>query len=229
MKFAVHVKEANQKENNIVKTKTMTSCSFLFLDFDGVIKESITIKSDAFEELFTQFGEQMVSKVREHHTKNGGLSRYEKIPLYLEWAGEDNGDVTVSKFCDSFSTLVTQAVIDSPWVGGVKAFLESAQNEKMLFLLTATPQQEIEEILNALQIMHCFKEVHGAPMTKGAAMANILSKYNADATNAVMVGDSKSDYAAAKENGVGFILRRTFHNVDLQDTLNCQMIDDFTQ
>ena len=209
--------------------QTLTTYRYIFIDFDGVIKESITIKSDAFEELFAPFGDKTASRVRDHHENNGGLSRYEKIPLYLNWAGEDGKSSMVEKFCDKFSTLVTQAVIDSPWVGGVQAFLESAQNEKMLFLLTATPQQEIEEILNALQIMHYFKEVHGAPMTKGAAMANILSKYNADATNAVMVGDSKSDYAAAKENGVGFILRRTFHNVDLQETLNCQMIDDFTQ
>ena len=209
--------------------QTLTTYRYIFIDFDGVVKESITIKSDAFEELFAPFGDKTASRVRDHHENNGGLSRYEKIPLYLNWAGEDGKSSTVEKFCDKFSTLVTQAVIDSPWVGGVQAFLESAQNEKMLFLLTATPQQEIEEILNALQIMHYFKEVHGTPMTKGAAMANILSKYNADATNAVMVGDSKSDYVAAKENGVGFILRRTFHNVDLQHTLNCQMIDDFTQ
>ena len=199
----------------------------ILLDFDGVIKESITIKSDAFEELFTKFGEQTVSKVREHHTQNGGLSRYEKIPLYLEWAGEDSRDVTVIKFCDSFSTLVTQAVIDSQWVNGIQAFLSTHHKDKNIFLVTVTPQQEIEEILNALHIAHCFTGVYGAPTEKTEAMADIISRYTIDASDAVMVGDSKGDYDAAKKNGIPFVLRRTQYNTDLQNTLNCDMIDDF--
>jgi len=212
-----------------VKLATLTSCCFVFLDFDGVVKESITIKSDAFEELFAQFGEQTVSRVRDHHKSNGGLSRYEKIPLYLDWAGEDDGDVTVNKFCDSFSALVMQAVIESPWVNGVQAFLETCNEGKNIFLLTATPQEEIEKILDVLHIRHCLKEVYGAPTRKSEAMADIISRYTINTSDAVMVGDSKNDYDAAKKNGVKFVLRRTPHNTDLQNALRCDMIDDFTQ
>ena len=206
---------------------SILACRFVFLDFDGVIKESIRVKTDAFEELFTKFGEQTVCKVREHHTKNGGLSRYEKIPLYLEWAGEDFGDGAVNQYCDSFSTLVTQAVIDSPWVAGVQAFLQQHEEVKSFYLLTATPQTEIEEILDAIHIKHCFKGIYGAPARKAEAMSETICRYTIDTSDAVMVGDSRSDYEAAKENGVKFVLRRTPNNADLQHSLNCDMIDDF--
>ena len=36
----------------------------IFFDFDGVIKESVEIKSDAFERLFLPFGDAIVKKVR---------------------------------------------------------------------------------------------------------------------------------------------------------------------
>ena len=201
----------------------------IFLDFDGVIKDSITIKSDAFAELFASFGDKTVLRVRDHHESNGGLSRYEKIPLYLEWAGERDTGSLVQKYCEQFSKIVTHAVIDSHWVSGAQSFLESSKNEKVLFLLTATPQKEIEEILKALQIAHCFKEVHGAPADKTESMSDILCRYTIDSKDAVMVGDSKNDYVAAVENGIDFILRKTRHNADLQSVLECQMIIDFTE
>ena len=39
-------------------------------DFDGVIKESIDIKSKAFEKLFKPFGEKVTKRVKTHHEKN---------------------------------------------------------------------------------------------------------------------------------------------------------------
>ena len=57
----------------------------VFWDFDGVIKDSVGVKSDAFESIFLPFGRDVAAKVREHHEKNGGVSRHKKIPLYLAW------------------------------------------------------------------------------------------------------------------------------------------------
>ena len=41
---------------NIKKAKT------IFWDFDGVIKDSVSVKSDAFEELFLPFGSDVAKK-----------------------------------------------------------------------------------------------------------------------------------------------------------------------
>ena len=39
----------------------------IFWDFDGVIKESVGVKSDAYEKLFLPFGEGVAKKIRRHH------------------------------------------------------------------------------------------------------------------------------------------------------------------
>ena len=65
------------------------SAKAIFWDFDGVIKDSVSLKSDAFSELFSSSDKAVVNKINEHHELNGGVSRYEKIPLYLEWSGKD--------------------------------------------------------------------------------------------------------------------------------------------
>ena len=46
----------------------------IFWDFDGVIKDSVKVKSTAFGELFAPFGEDIVNRVIEHHEANSGIS-----------------------------------------------------------------------------------------------------------------------------------------------------------
>ena len=62
--------------------------SVVFWDFDGVIKDSVDIKSIAFEKLFSIYGTKISKKVRAHHEKNAGVSRFDKIPLYMSWSNE---------------------------------------------------------------------------------------------------------------------------------------------
>src|SRR5437773_2146653 len=77
-------------------------------DFDGVIKESVSVKSDAFARLFEPFGAEIAARVRRHHEMNTGMSRFEKIPLYLSWAGEQAEPETVARYCARFADAVKQ-------------------------------------------------------------------------------------------------------------------------
>ena len=188
----------------------------VFWDFDGVIKESVSVKTDAFESLFRPFGADVAQRVRGHHEAHSGVSRYQKIPVYLGWAGESASEDAVRQYCDRFSGMVRQRVIDAPWVPGVREYLTSRHAEQQFVLVTAPPQGEIEEILRDLGIAHCFREIHGAPMSKGDAIAEVLRKWECPAAESVMVGDSEADLGAATSNGVAFVLRRTPLNRELQ-------------
>ena len=137
----------------------------VFWDFDGVIKDSVEVKSTAFEKLFLDYGSLVSDKVREHHENNGGVSRFEKIPLYLSWTPEIISSKLIQEFCDRFSVMVKQSVVDSPWVDGFLEFFEY-HREKKHVLVTATPVEEIEEILSLLGIRHFFYRIYGAPRTK---------------------------------------------------------------
>ena len=202
--------------------------SAIFLDFDGVIKDSVEVKSDAFEHLFMSFGPEIASKVRQHHETNVGISRYEKLPLYLVWAGLVPNEEMISEYSDQFSSLVMQRVIESDWVPGIINFLRNSPERTRLFVVTATPQAEIEEMLKQLAIANYFTSVIGAPTPKAEAMRLLMERFSISAEQAILVGDSKSDYLAAKANKVDLILRRTELNQKLQETLECSMISDFT-
>ena len=71
----------------------------IFWDFDGVIKDSLKVKSRAFEKLFLSYGSQTALKVRLHHEKNEGISRFEKIPLYLSWSNDLVTKKKIQEFC----------------------------------------------------------------------------------------------------------------------------------
>jgi len=202
--------------------------SSIFLDFDGVIKESVEAKSEAFESLFLSYGESVASRVRRHHEKNSGISRFEKLPIYLQWAGIEATEDQVIEWSDRFSALVKQRVIDSEWVPGILDFLQEKSGSAQLFVVTATPQAEIEEIIDQLGIAQYFSAVIGAPTPKTEAIQTLLQQFSIQVEQAVMVGDAGSDYLAAKANQVDFILRRTELNQELQDTLGCSMVNNFT-
>ena len=188
----------------------------VFWDFDGVIKDSVMVKSAGYEKLFLPFGEDVVKRVNKHHNVHGGISRYEKIPLYLSWAGEPANPIQAQDFCDRFSELVQQAVVDSPWVPGVCEYLSSHYADQCFVLITGTPQKEIEEILHALNITRYFRNVYGAPKAKTIMVKDVLERLSCPFEQALVIGDSGTDLEAAKNNNVAFLLRRTSLNKELQ-------------
>ena len=211
-----------QSVYNILSTK-----KYIFWDFDGVIKESVEVKSDAFENLFKSFGDEVAKKVRNHHEENGCVSRFDKLPLYLEWAGQDLSPSLIEDYSERFSKLVKQNVINSDWVKGVLDFIHIHSKKQTFFLVTATPQSEIEEILDTLQLKKFFCRVIGAPVSKDKAINQMLSEFSIKPEKALMIGDSSSDYDAALANQVPFILRRTNLNDSLQKRISCPMVNNF--
>jgi phosphoglycolate phosphatase-like HAD superfamily hydrolase len=194
----------------------ISSHAIVFWDFDGVIKDSVEVKTEAFMRLFSACGSETTAKVKAHHEANGGVSRYEKIPLYLTWAGLPCHQEKIHEFCSRFSEAVLDAVVASPWVPGVREYLTSQCGRQYFVLVTATPQREIELILDRLGIAPCFGRVFGAPTTKKEAIATVLQELRIDAADALVVGDSETDRSAAEANLVPFLLRRTAMNRSLQ-------------
>lgn len=200
----------------------------IFWDFDGVIKDSVDVKTAAFESLFLPYGSIVASRVRAHHESHGGVSRFDKIPLYLEWAGLPTTADQINVFCNRFSSLVLQGVVDSPWVPGVRDYLLQNYGRQYFFLITATPQVEIEWIVGELGIAHCFCEIHGAPMNKKNAIARVVERRAIERGKAVVIGDAETDLLAACANGITFFLRRTELNKLLQATYDGPQIEDLT-
>ena len=171
----------------------------LFWDFDGVIKDSVEVKTWAFEELFKPFGKTVSDKVKLHHIENGGMSRYEKIPLYLNWANVEPTNKSVNDMCSQFSIIVKNKVINSPWVPGAYKFLEYHSSNYTSIITSATPQSELLDICKILNIDRFFSKIYGSPTSKSNAIKISLDNYRIDSNKCLMFGDAQADIDAAKK------------------------------
>jgi phosphoglycolate phosphatase-like HAD superfamily hydrolase len=199
----------------------------VFWDFDGVIKDSVAVKTEAFGQLFESFGDEVSGRVRAHHESHGGMSRFEKIPLYLMWAGVPVTESVVAAYCSRFSDIALRRVVDAPWVAGVERILRENPYGQEFILVTATPQDEIAEILATIDLRSCFSEIFGAPMKKGAAICDCLSRRAVPLAQCLMIGDARADMDAAVENGIPFLLRRHASNKDVFCNYSGDSVEDF--
>jgi phosphoglycolate phosphatase-like HAD superfamily hydrolase len=208
---------------------SIDSYQLIFWDFDGVIKDSVDVKTRAFIRLFDRYGLDVAEKVRAHHLDNGGMSRFDKLPIYLRWAGEDPSEDRVSEFCDRFSQLALQGVIDAPWVPGVENCLRSNPHRQIFVLISATPQDEIELILQMIDLKKCFIDVFGAPISKKEAIRMTLESRGIDPRNCLMIGDARADLEAAQLNHVPFLLRLHATNTAVFADYTGSMVRDFME
>jgi len=191
----------------------------VFWDFDGVVKDSLEVKTEGFRWIVRSAGPLVCDRVQRHHESHGGMSRFDKIPLYLTWADMPANAGPVHNACAEFSAFVTDAVAKSPWVGGVPEYLRNNPGNQLFILVTSTPSEEIAQILNQLDLLPCFSKIFGAPSSKVDAVASSLANLQIAPDRAVFVGDSMTDYEAASSNYVPFLLRRHRLNKDIAASL----------
>jgi len=212
---------------SLILGEILSRFRLIFWDFDGVIKESVAIKTEAFGQLFSPFGADVVESVRLHHEANGGMSRFEKVPVYLAWAGLPVTEQLVEDYIRQFSKAVLSRVVAAPWVPGVEHILRSNPYQQEFVLVTATPQGEIEEILAAINLRPCFSDVFGAPTRKGDAILQSLHRRDVLSSDCLMIGDASADMNAALENDVPFLLRLHHDNRAVFSHYSGAFVEDF--
>jgi phosphoglycolate phosphatase-like HAD superfamily hydrolase len=208
--------------------RLIRSLKLIFWDFDGVIKDSVSVKTDAFVKLFLPYGAEVAKKVQRHHEENGGMSRFEKFPIYMRWVGEEPTEGRVKAFCEKFSRIVLKNVIDSPWVPGAEKYLRLNPNNQIFVLVSATPQDEIEHIVETLDLRRSFVAVFGAPTSKKEAIRITLGNYKIPSLDCLMIGDATADMEAARSNNVPFLLRLHATNRHILEKHNVNFVEDFT-
>ena len=184
----------------------MSRFDALVLDFDGVVLQSVDVKTRAFIELYTPHGPEVLAKVLEHHLVHGGVSRYEKFRLYHRTLlKRELGADEEAALGKRFTALVEDAVIAAPWVAGAREFLEMHHRRLPIFVASGTPEEELVRVVERRGIAHYFAGVHGSPRTKGGIIATCVREGDLDAKRVLMVGDAITDYEGAQEAGVAFV------------------------
>lgn len=179
----------------------------IILDFDGVILESLDIKTKAFLKVYQDYPEH-ADEIAQYHLQNGGVSRYKKfvhinsnilkIPIDKD---------KVEELANIFSEAVVDEMLQCPFVGGALEFLENYSTVARLYVASGTPHDELRFIVEKCGLTQFFNGVYGTPRTKAEIIKYILNKENVDNNEAVFIGDAITDYDGAKEANVPFIAR----------------------
>lgn len=170
--------------------------NFIF-DFDGVIADSVEIKTLAFKQLFEREGKGLARKIARHHKAHGGVSRFDKIRYYTRvFLNRDISERQVRVLAGKFSKIVLGKVIRAPLIKGARKFMESLKG-KNLYLISATPGKEIKLIVRKKGLDKYFACVLGSPLAKKENLKFLMDKYGLNSGESVYFGDSQEDKQAA--------------------------------
>ncbi|MBL4615051.1 MAG: HAD family hydrolase [Magnetovibrio sp.] len=178
--------------------------------------ESADIKTDAFRELYGEFGEDVVARCVAHHEHHAGISRVHKIELYhQEYLGEKLSPEALAVWTKRYSELVENKVVSAPAVSGAVDFLDATQGQLKLYVISGTPQDELCRIVAARGWSGYFEEVHGSPRLKPQIIEDIVARTGVDKKRVLFVGDAMTDYDAARDTSLAFLGRVAPHHEDV--------------
>ncbi len=180
----------------------------IFFDFDGVLVESMQVKIDAFRSLYAPYGRDIEEKALAHYLANTGINRGIRITeCHRAFLGRELAEAEVRSLSDRFGELVEDRVVACEWVPGARAVLEHWYRRLPLFLVSATPNEELARILEHRGMTHYFASVHGSPPDKITVIGRLLEEHGWTGDQVLMVGDGPPDHRAAAANGVAFVGR----------------------
>jgi phosphoglycolate phosphatase-like HAD superfamily hydrolase len=179
----------------------------LIFDFDGVIAESIAMKAEAFRKTFS-FVPEHQDEIVTYHLDNGGMSRYVKFRnIYRDILHEELTKEQELGLAHCYEGLVRERMFEIPLVFGAEAILQQYAGCLPLYVVSATPQEEMEEIVSRRGLSKYFNRVYGSPRSKADCIREILGDTGVMPGETLFIGDAPQDWQAAIETGVRFIGR----------------------
>ncbi len=184
----------------------MISPRWIFLDFDGVIMDSMTIKLDAYCYALAEYGFPR-QRIRDQQLLHAGLSRSRALPLMFKALSGDEisveaRDRVLARFAEEDLRLRPRMRL----MPGAVDFLKNANARGTpLVVVTGTPQDVIDGTMELFDIRSHFREVHGYPPVKADRLRDLLVRHGLKPSEAIYVGDAVQDALAAETAGIPFI------------------------
>lgn len=177
----------------------------IFFDVDGVLIDSVELKGQVFAEVFSDFPSE-TERILALHRANGGVSRARKTKLiYRELTGKEIDCYDYARRINLFSMLISDQVIDAPEISGARKALEALDNLVWMHAVSATPVEELMQVLVKRRIHSFFRSVHGDPPEKSESVRRLLLHHGYKTQDCFLVGDAYEDEQAALTNGLTFI------------------------
>ena len=179
--------------------------SLLVLDCDGVILESMDIKTEAMRRVGQNFGQELCDRLVLFQRLEGGISRYEKFNwLWQEAYGRDISPEESHALEADFLGHMGDALTNCALVPGTLEVLDAWHTKLPIYVCSGAPDAELKHLLTQRGQGKYFTKICGYPPAKTALLQNILRESAVNPQSALMVGDTITDSRAAEHCGTQF-------------------------
>lgn len=195
-------------------------------DFDGVILDSMKIKSEGFKELFKEH-KNILEKIEEYHYENGGVSRFDKIRyFYNTFLNKEVSEDKVLELANRFATIIEKRLLDKEnLIMDSVNFIEQNSKNYNFHIVSGAEDRELNSICNYFGLSQYFMSINGSPTKKDILVANVLKKFNYKKEETILIGDAFTDYNASVKNEIAFY---GYNNLELKEFDYIENFEGFT-
>lgn len=173
--------------------------SLIIFDCDGVILESVDAKTHAYERVGEQYGKEAGQRLKEYHSKNGGVNRTLKFEWFCkEVLHKEPEPGEIDSLCSLFAKYSLDEVLHSQTVPGVIEVIKAWKGRVPMYVASGAPHNELNTVLKKHGLTGYFDGIYGAPPGKTDLLKKILAETGLAPCETVMVGDSGTDQYAAE-------------------------------
>ena len=177
----------------------------LVFDCDGVLLDSVPVKTRAFARLAEPFGPEARDRFVMYHSVHGGVSRYRKFAWFFqEVLGREISQKESEEWGRRFADYALDEVRRCPLIPGALETLERWHGVLPLYVCSGAPQEELSVVLRERGLDRYFAAIYGSPPAKARLLAQVVREAGVIPEAALMVGDAVTDRNAAEEVGTLF-------------------------
>ena len=197
---------------------TLANYHTLIFDCDGVILDSNRIKTEAFRKVAAPIDAELAEELVCYHVENGGISRYRKFDYFIGRCRERGIEVPSNEvLCKRFGDRVRDALMDCPVTDCLPA-LRAATPGSTWMVASGADQAELREVFKARGLASLFNGgIFGSPTGKREIVRETFEKHGKPRP-ALMLGDSREDFHAARGAGIDFVFVSAWSEFDGLDT-----------
>ena len=177
----------------------------LVFDCDGVLLDSVPIKTRAYARIAEPFGPEARDRMVLYHTRHGGVSRYKKFAwFYQEVLGREISPEESDALARQFVDYSLEEVRRCPFIPGAEETLRRWRGVLPMYVCSGAPDEEVKAVLRERGLKDYFIGIHGSPPAKAEVLRRIVAPLPLAPEDALMGGDAPTDRDAAAQVGTLF-------------------------
>lgn len=192
-------------------------------DCDGVLLETIPAKLQAYMDWLPEQHEALRDVYAAHNRKSFGQSRSLQIQYFYEELVGMNPltEEFIKEEVERFAAICEPLCEAAPWAEGAKEFIQACNDGgSSTYVLSGTPQAELDVMLKQRDAMEMFNGVMGYQITKEQGLERVRDELGIHPERMLFVGDAQRDAEAALAIGTHFVYRPSEANRPTVDIVN---------